>query len=156
MLPSFFLSSSSFYACSPLGFRELTRRASEIEDCTREWTFPDGEFDYIHIRYVVGSIADWPALFKSAYKCLKPGGWIESYEGSPNIRCDDAVIPPTSAMGQWGPLFVNGSQITGRSCTVIEENTQKDALQEAGFVDLQEKNIKVRVAHPLSTTTSLR
>ncbi len=117
-----------------------------MEDCTQAWSFSDNEFDYIHIRYMVGSIADWDALFKEAYRCLKPGGWLESYEGSPNLSCDTGTIPPTTAMGQWGPLFVDGGRIMGRSFTVVEDEKQRKAMQEAGLVDIQEKKIKVRIA----------
>ncbi|CAI4217644.1 unnamed protein product [Parascedosporium putredinis] len=57
----------------------------EIEDCTREWTFPAGTVDFVHIRYLLGSVLDWTEFFKQAYKVLKPGGYLESYEASPSI-----------------------------------------------------------------------
>lgn len=92
---------------------------------------------------MVGSITDWHALFKEAYRCLKPGGWFESYEGSPSLNCDNDTIPPTSAMGQWGPLFINGGRQVGRSFTVVEDEIQRAAMEAAGFVDIQEKTTKV-------------
>lgn len=95
---------------------------------------------------MVGSLTDWHALFKEAYRCLKPGGWFESYEGSPSLHCDNDTIPPTSALGQWGPLFINGGRQIGRSFTVVEEEIQRKAMEEAGFVDIQEKSIKVCIA----------
>jgi len=116
---------------------------SQIEDCTQEWTFPDNSFDYIHIRLLVGSIADWGALFKEAYRCLAPGGWIESHEGSPNLHSDNEPIPTTTAMGQWGPLFVSGGRVLGRSFTVVEDETQRKAIEEAGFVSIGEKKTTV-------------
>ncbi len=82
-------------------------------------------------------------MFKEAYKCLKPGGWLESFEGSPYIRCDDATIPPGNALAQGGPLFEQGSKITGRSVRVVDDELQGDAIREAGFVDLHEKDMKV-------------
>jgi ubiquinone/menaquinone biosynthesis C-methylase UbiE len=30
----------------------------EIEDFTEEWTFPGNTFDYIHMRYLYGSVPD--------------------------------------------------------------------------------------------------
>lgn len=123
---------------------QLTRQSSEIEDCTQEWTFPTNEFDYVHIRYLVGSIADWAALYKQAFRALKPGGYLESYEASPNVGTDDDTLPPKSATAQWGPLFIEGGKAIGRSFTIVDEHVQRKAMEEAGFVDIQEKNIKVR------------
>ena len=81
---------------------------SQIDDCTKEWTFPQASLDYVHIRFLTGCIADWEALIKVAYRCLKPGGYIESMEPSAYIQSDDNTIEPDSAMGQWGKIFVRG------------------------------------------------
>ncbi|KAG5800728.1 hypothetical protein H9Q69_000287 [Fusarium xylarioides] len=96
----------------------------QIEDCTQEWTFQPDTFDYIHMRWLVGSIADWKSLFKEAYKCLKPGGYIESYEPSSRVESDD------------------GGRKIGRPFTIFEENIQREGMREAGFVDIQEQNFK--------------
>ncbi|KAL1848309.1 hypothetical protein VTK73DRAFT_10164 [Phialemonium thermophilum] len=114
----------------------------EIEDCTQEWTFASNTFDYVHTRALVGSIADWSALFREAFRVLKPGGYLESYEMSGNVGTDDGPLPPTSAVAQWGPLFVQGGRAIGRSFTVVDDGIQRKAMEEAGFVDIQEKNIK--------------
>lgn len=55
----------------------------EIDDAEQEWTFAPDSFDFINIRYMLGSIQDWPRLFKQAYAALKPGGYLESYESDP-------------------------------------------------------------------------
>ena len=44
----------------------------EIDDCTLPWTFDPDSIDFVHLRYLVGSIQDWPGLFKEAYRCIKP------------------------------------------------------------------------------------
>ena len=125
---------------------------SEIEDCTREWTFPENEFDYIHIRYLIGCITNWHQLFKEAYRCTKPGGFFETYEASPHVYSDDNTLPENSATAQWGPLFINGGKTIGRSFTVVDEDLQKKAMEEAGFVDIQETRIKVGLSYPYRTT----
>ncbi|KPM38631.1 hypothetical protein AK830_g7912 [Neonectria ditissima] len=94
----------------------------EIEDCTREWTFAPGSVDYVHIRWLVGSIPDWSALFAQAYQCCRPGGWFESLETSPVIECDDDT----------------GAKKLRTSFTVVQDGVQKRAMEEAGFVDIQE------------------
>ncbi|KAH7148980.1 S-adenosyl-L-methionine-dependent methyltransferase [Dactylonectria estremocensis] len=108
----------------------------EMDDCTKDWTFAPESLDYVHIRFLSGCIADWTALFKQAYRCLKPGGIIETMEPSANMESDDGSVEETSAMGQWGKIFIEGGQKIGRTFTVYQDNTQNTALEEAGFVDL--------------------
>ncbi|KAF5579157.1 mRNA 3 end-processing YTH1 [Fusarium pseudoanthophilum] len=114
----------------------------QIEDCTQEWTFQPNTFDYIHMRWLVGSIADWKSLFKEAYKCLKPGGYIESYEPSSRVESDDGTVQPGSALSQWEKFFVEGGRKIGRPFTIFEENVQREGMREAGFVDIEERDFK--------------
>ncbi|KAI8716871.1 hypothetical protein NCS52_00981700 [Fusarium sp. LHS14.1] len=114
----------------------------QIDDCTKEWAFPEASLDYVHIRFLTGCIADWESLMKVAYRCLKPGGYIESMEPSAYIQSDDNTIKPDNAMGQWGKIFVEGGSKMGRSFTVVEDELQNKALEKAGFVDIEEKRHK--------------
>ena len=123
---------------------------SEIEDCTEEWSFPPNHFDFIHIRGLVGSIDDWHVLFQRAYNCLKPGGWLESYEISPLWESDDDTIPKDSAMAQWAGIFIEGGRRIGRTFEVLPLNLQRKAMEAAGFKEIQEKPIKVIFSHSLS------
>ncbi|KAK1768287.1 S-adenosyl-L-methionine-dependent methyltransferase [Phialemonium atrogriseum] len=115
----------------------------EIEDCTREWTFEENGFDFVHIRYLTGCILDWTEFFKEAYRCLKPGGWLQSYESSPTVFSDDDTLPKDSAIAQWGPIFMGGGEKTGRTFAVVDDGLQNTAMEKAGFVDVQEKWIEV-------------
>lgn len=115
----------------------------EIEDCTTPWTFAPATFDYVHLRYLVGSIADWTALFKEAYAATKPGGWVESVEGSPHMVADDGSVAEKSAISQWGRFFEEGGRVMGRTFMVIDEGLQRKAMEEAGFVDIGEWDFKV-------------
>ncbi|KAA8542823.1 hypothetical protein F0562_023975 [Nyssa sinensis] len=47
----------------------------EVADCTKK-TYPDNTFDVIYSRDTILHIQDKPALFKSFYKWLKPGGKV--------------------------------------------------------------------------------
>ncbi|XP_058192329.1 phosphomethylethanolamine N-methyltransferase-like isoform X1 [Rhododendron vialii] len=47
----------------------------EVADCTKK-SYPDNSFDVIYSRDTILHIQDKPALFKSFYKCLKPGGKV--------------------------------------------------------------------------------
>lgn len=116
---------------------------SEIEDCTEEWTYPSDSFDYVHIRWLNGSIDDWGMVFKEAYRICKPGGFIESFEGAPYLESDDGTVKDTDAVGQWGKIFVEYGRRSGRSFTTVSSGIQKKAIEEAGFVAIEEKDIKV-------------
>ncbi|KPM46153.1 hypothetical protein AK830_g250 [Neonectria ditissima] len=114
----------------------------QIDDCTQEWTFEENSLDYIHIRWLVGSIVDWPQLFKEAYRCLKPGGYLESHEALSRMDCDDGTITEKSAMHQWGKFFVEGGKKIGRSFTIVEDGVQKQSMEGAGFVSIEERDFK--------------
>lgn len=105
------------------------------------------------MRWLVGSIADWPALLKEAYRCLKPGGYFESSEPSSRLESDDGTVADDSAMIQCGHFFVEGGKTIGRSFTVFEEETQRKSMEEAGFVDIQEKIFKVSRGYSLYVYT---
>ncbi|RSL49182.1 hypothetical protein CEP54_012556 [Fusarium duplospermum] len=114
-----------------------------IDDCMQEWTFSPGSLDYVHMRYLNGSIVDWRALFREAFRCCKPGGYIESLESAPWLESDDGTVTDETAMSQWGKLFVKGGLKIGRSFTLVDDEEQRKGMEAAGFVDIQEFNIKV-------------
>ncbi|KIL90145.1 hypothetical protein FAVG1_06884 [Fusarium avenaceum] len=114
----------------------------EIEDCTRQWTFERDSIDYIHMRWLVGSIPDWGFLCSEAFRCCKPGGWVESHETSSIITSDDESVAPRSAMDQWGRFFIEGGKKLGSTFTVIEDEIQKKEMEKAGFVDIHEFEYK--------------
>jgi hypothetical protein len=38
----------------------------EIDDCELDWTFAPSSFDFVHIRYMMASVGDWPRLYAQA------------------------------------------------------------------------------------------
>ncbi|KAG7286925.1 hypothetical protein NEMBOFW57_006425 [Staphylotrichum longicolle] len=121
---------------------DRTVPGSEIEDCTQSWTFPLAHFDYIHMRWLVGSIDDWYRLFQQSFDALAPGGWLESYEMSTMWHSDDGSVTEHTALGQWGKIYIEGGRQSGRTFTVLDDELQRKAMEAAGFVDIQERNIK--------------
>lgn len=97
------------------------------------------------MRWLIGCVTDWTALFQQAYKTLKPGGWIESFECNGFFESDDNTLPEKSALAQWGVLFREGAKKLGSaaSFSVVRDEVQRKSLKEAGFVNVQEKLIKV-------------
>ena len=130
----------------------------EIDDCCSEWVYPKNHFDYIHIRLMYGSIADWPAFYKEAYEydlpCLNyfiphltyycrhlaPGGYIEQAEISPLPKSDDGSITPGDLYDECGRLSRTCGEAFGKTLQVQE--FMKDAIMQAGFVDVVETKYK--------------
>lgn len=108
------------------------------------WTFDEDSMDYIHMRYLYGSISDWYALFREAYAVCKPGGWLESVEASPRMESDDDSVPENSAVHQWGSIFIDGADKIGQTFRVVEDDLQVLGMQAAGFEDIHISEKKVR------------
>ncbi|GAB1316412.1 hypothetical protein MFIFM68171_06622 [Madurella fahalii] len=117
----------------------------EVDDATEPWTWDDNHFDFVHLRYLLGSIDDWGQLLKQAYRVTAPGGWVESGEPEIDFRSDDGTVMPGSALATWGRMCSEAGKKTGRSFTIISDGTQKKAFEEAGFVNIQVVDRKVAV-----------
>jgi SAM-dependent methyltransferase len=129
---------------------------SEIEDFNQDWTFPPESFDYVHLRYLVGCVPDWDKLFEQAFKALKPGGWVESFEASAIIESDDDSVKPDSALAQWGPIFIKASKTIGNTFTVVGDELQRPGIEKAGFTDVKQWDSKVGYCFTLYKDTLTR
>jgi len=105
----------------------------ELDDAAKEWTFPDNTFDFIHIRLLLGSIEDYVKLYKQAYRCLKPGGWLEHTDFTIDIKSDDGSVPADSPYSTWNKIYKECGEKTGRTFLVTEGNRQSKLMIEAGF-----------------------
>ena len=114
----------------------------EIDDATQRWTWPDNTFDFVHIRFLTGAIKDWPALFREAYRCCKPGGYVESGEFAPRYYCDDGTANDET-IELWNSVFEEAGKKLGHSFTVIEDNIQETGIRAAGFEDINAFAYKV-------------
>ena len=125
---------------------------SEIEDCTQDWTFAHSSFDYVHMRYLSGSIVDWDALFREAFKALRPGAYLESFETSPMARCDDGTMGKETAVWKAYEMFAEAGKLTGRSFVMAEGSQIREAMERAGFVDVEEQHFRVSFLSALFQT----
>lgn len=114
----------------------------EINDATLDWMYPDNHFDYVHMRYMLGSIVDWPRLLRQSYRCCKPGGYVESFEVSCVLRSEDGSLVEGSAMDQWGKVFLEAEKKFGRPFNAVENGLVQDAFRKAGFADITEWEFK--------------
>ncbi|KAM5357546.1 hypothetical protein ACJZ2D_016153 [Fusarium nematophilum] len=106
----------------------------EIDDATLRWTWEPNSFNFIHIRYLFGAIQDWNGLFKEAYRCCAPGGWVQSTEANVEFRSDDGSIEQEPSLRVFTKLFQEGGKALGRPFFV--DDLQEKEFREAGFVDI--------------------
>lgn len=108
---------------------------------TQPWTWDQSHFDFIHLRYLFGAIKDWNVLFKEAYRCCAPEGWVQSAEADIEFRSDDRTIDLEPVFKTYQKLFEDGGKVLGNSFFV--RDLQKKAFEEAGFVDVKTVDYKV-------------
>ncbi|RVX18091.1 Phosphoethanolamine N-methyltransferase [Vitis vinifera] len=92
----------------------------EVADCTKK-SYPDNTFDVIYSRDTILHIQDKPALFKSFFKWLKPGGkvLISDY-------CKRAG-PPSSEFSEY---------IKQRGYDLHDVEAYGEMLRDAGFIEV--------------------
>ncbi|EFX02118.1 methyltransferase type 11 [Grosmannia clavigera kw1407] len=115
----------------------------EIDDATQPWTWPDNAFDFVHIRFLVGAISDWDALFSQAYRCCEPGGWFESCELRPEHQSDNGTDKNSPIFTEFWQLFETGMSKLGRNFSVVKDGTQHRAMKKAGFKNIVDKTYKL-------------
>ncbi|CAG7564463.1 unnamed protein product [Fusarium equiseti] len=115
----------------------------EIDDAVMNWTWEPNEFDFIHIRYLFGAIKDWTALFKEAYRCVAPGGWVQSAEADVEFRCDDGSVDLEPNLQLFKKLFVEGGKLINTPFFVYD--LQVKGFEEAGFEEIRTVDYKFPV-----------
>lgn len=116
---------------------------SQIDNCEQPWTFPEDSIDYVHLRYLTGSPQNWDFLLEQAFICAKAGCYVENLEAVSRFQSDDGTVKDDSPMAQWGKLFLEGGKILGRIFTIVDDGTQRSAMDKAGFIGIQEHEVKV-------------
>ncbi|KPM41478.1 hypothetical protein AK830_g5067 [Neonectria ditissima] len=113
-----------------------------VDDVEMDWVEPI-EYDYIHCRYMAGSIRDWPRLFKQAYANLKPGGWVEFQETANTLYSEDGSLAPENPMAQLMDYLSTACDKIGRTLDPAPFFFQW--AEEAGFTQLKEERFKLPV-----------
>lgn len=70
-----------------------------VDDVELDWVESE-LYDYIHCRYMAGSIRDWPRLVRQIYDNLKAGGWVEFQESANTLFSEDGTLKPGNTMVQ--------------------------------------------------------
>ncbi|KAK6865028.1 hypothetical protein PG995_001556 [Apiospora arundinis] len=114
----------------------------EIDDITQEWTYQPNYFDFIYLRSLQGCVKDWDAFFREAYKCCKPGGWVETFHSDLKAQSDDGSVRPGMALLAMYDHLVDAGRRMGRPMDLLSQQTMMRSMRAAGFVDLRETNLK--------------
>jgi hypothetical protein len=124
----------------------------ELDDAENQWQYKK-PFDYIHIRGMAGSIADWPRLLQQAYDNMVPGGWIELLDFEAWASTDDNSLPEASAYNQYQVLLSEASKSFGKLMNVSPRF--HEFVRDAGFVNVEEDSRKIPLS-PWSTDRKQR
>ncbi|KAL9441003.1 hypothetical protein AB3S75_019639 [Citrus x aurantiifolia] len=92
----------------------------EVADCTKK-TYPENSFDVIYSRDTILHIQDKPALFKSFFKWLKPGGTV-------------LISDYCKSFGT--PSLDFSEYIKQRGYDLHDVKSYGQMLKDAGFVDI--------------------
>ncbi|KAK3400619.1 S-adenosyl-L-methionine-dependent methyltransferase [Sordaria brevicollis] len=115
----------------------------DIDDYNKPWTYKDNHFDFIHLRWINGTSKDWSALYREAFRCCKPGGFIEHMDVSGTVSSDDGTVDSKiHAVAQWGPMWHAAGRKIGQ--VFLDDSTMiEDGLKDAGFVNINVKDYKI-------------
>lgn len=113
-----------------------------IDDAEAEWVYSaDEAFDFIHCRTLSGSISDWDRLVQQMYTHVRPGGWVEFQEPLAQCESDDGSMDMAQDLIRWQALCNEGAKQFGKD--IRAGDSLKQRMLDAGFVDVQEKVVKV-------------
>ncbi|KAA8630562.1 hypothetical protein SMACR_08784 [Sordaria macrospora] len=115
----------------------------EIDDCNQQWTWNEISFGFIHTRMLIGVVTDWHALLCNAFRCLKPGGYVESMVSSAYFHSDDGTVKEGSALSQYHTIFWEAGKKMGRVFKVFEDDLQRKGMEDAGFVDITVQDVNI-------------
>ncbi|KAK2775292.1 methyltransferase domain-containing protein [Colletotrichum kahawae] len=85
-----------------------------IDDVESAWIDPK-KYDYIFVRYMLVSIADWPRLIANIFDHLTPGGYAEFQDMDGLYYADDATYSRSYSVPRWNARFVDACEAMGRT-----------------------------------------
>lgn len=113
-----------------------------VDDIELDWAEPE-PYDYIHCKYMAGSIKDWPRLVRQVYDNLKPGGWFEFVESANTLLSEDGSLRPDNPMVTMMNGLTEACEKIGR--TMDPAPRMKTWVEEAGFENVDEKAFRLPI-----------
>jgi hypothetical protein len=115
-----------------------------IDDANEDdWLIEPDSHDYIHTRVMLGSFEDFREIIAKSYKCLKPGGWMESQEYMAWCFCDDGTMTSDYVFAEWTKSQDQAAMALRRPVRI--GNKLKRWYEQAGFVDVHEEVYKIPI-----------
>ncbi|GAP86434.1 putative methyltransferase domain-containing protein [Rosellinia necatrix] len=108
----------------------------EIDDAELEWERAPDFYDLVHLRDLTGAFSDWDAIYQSAFRCLKPGGWVEvlDFDDKKGLHDLFAYFDTDSRLYELARDLQEASILSGRSRGV--GHLEPRLLVNAGYVDV--------------------
>lgn len=116
----------------------------EVDDMEEQWLYSQ-PFDFIHGKFLAGSIRDWPKLMRQTYDNLVPGGWAEWGDWDYIPRLPEGHIDSRDNwVTRWHKSLMGAcEEKTGASAS--PGPLLKGLMRDAGFEDIREVIFKVPV-----------
>ncbi|GME43526.1 methyltransferase domain-containing protein [Neofusicoccum parvum] len=112
----------------------------EIDDVEEDWLYST-PFDYIHCRFMAGSLKDWPRLMRQAFQHTKPGGWVEFQDFEMRFYTNGGEFKPGSPLDKWCDELIAG--ITGAGYDPEPGSKLKKWVEDAGFTNVTHKLLPI-------------
>ncbi|KAH7363547.1 S-adenosyl-L-methionine-dependent methyltransferase [Plectosphaerella cucumerina] len=113
-----------------------------VDDIELDWAEPE-PYDYIHCKYMAGSIKDWPRLVRQIYDNLKPGGWFEFVESANTLLSEDGSLKSDNPMVTMMNGLMEACEKIGR--TMDPAPNMKGWIQQAGFENVTQQTFKLPI-----------
>ncbi|KAH9231872.1 hypothetical protein K456DRAFT_54429 [Colletotrichum gloeosporioides 23] len=117
----------------------------QIDDIEQPWTWPDNHFHFIHIRNLEGCISNWTDLYKQAFECMAPGGYIEVKEHDIELRSQIQELDDEHAFKSFSGNLLEACGWLGKVGLQCRDHGIAKSLKAAGFVDIVERKWPIPV-----------
>ncbi|KIW61226.1 hypothetical protein PV05_01377 [Exophiala xenobiotica] len=108
------------------------------------WALGEKSWDLIHLQLGLGSVSDWPGLYRKIRRHLIPGkGIFESVEIDFQPRCDDGTLKK-GRLTDWWDLYIKGSYEAVNRRLHYDPNTG-EMLKAAGFRERDIQHVVYRI-----------
>ncbi|KAF2452932.1 methyltransferase domain-containing protein [Lineolata rhizophorae] len=114
-----------------------------VDDAESPWTFPNDYFDLVHCRHMVQAFKDYSKALSTAYKHIKPGGWVELQELIYAPKCDDGTMPDDYVLKIFLDNVKEGLTRLGPDMYATAKLPGK--VKDAGFVNITDRVVKLPV-----------